>query len=63
MNIHSSATNINKTHSQSKAVSFSALLSTAISKLTKYGKNANNEFWKYTKSNGEADITSYKGLL
>ena len=63
MNIHSSATNIIKTSSQSKTVPFSAWLSTAISKLTKYGKNANNEFWKYTKSNGEADITSYKGLL
>ena len=48
MNIHSSATNINKTHSRSKAVSFSALLSTAISKLTKYGKNTNSEFWKGT---------------
>jgi hypothetical protein len=63
MNIHSSTTNFNKTLSQSKAVSFSALLSTAISELRKYGKNASNEFWKNTKSTGEADITSYKGLL
>jgi hypothetical protein len=56
-------TNFNKTLSQSKEVAFSALLSTIKSELTKYGKNATNKFWKYTKSNGEADITSYKGLL
>jgi hypothetical protein len=63
MNIHPSTTNFNKTLSQSKMVSFSALLSTAIRELTKHGKNANKGFWKYTKSTGEADITSYKGLL
>jgi len=63
MNIHSTTTDINETLSQSKAVSFSTLLTTAIKELTKHGKNTNRGFWKYTKSNGEADVTSYKGLL